>query len=122
MSEVAQINRMESRNIRLLIDSWRAFGIIGYAMDENGISENYLRIFIKPYEGTLDKEIKSHTITITEYLEEDKSLQDLCEKHTKESVVGNVLDYINKNRIEIWNREPLEKEVKLSTDPYRKIK
>ena len=115
-------NRLISRVLRLTIDNFRAFAILGFLPTETGIKPTYLRINIKPYEQTIDKEVKAHSISITNNLEEGKTFDSIVEDHTKESIVGNVLHHIKNNLEDIVANVQPDKAVRLSTDPYRKIK
>jgi len=107
---------------RLIIDEWRAFCILGFQVSPTGLSPEYIRIYIKPYDGRLDQEVRSHARTVTKLLEKGDSLTDIVEDHTKESIVGNILHYVKNNMEDIIACKEVDKEVKLSTDPYRKIK
>ena len=79
-------NRLISRVLRLTIDNFRAFAILGFLPTETGIKPTYLRINIKPYEQTIDKEVKAHSISITNNLEEGKTFDSIVEDHTKERI------------------------------------
>tara|TARA_R100001460_G_C3552890_1_gene175286 strand:+ start:1016 stop:1372 length:357 start_codon:yes stop_codon:yes gene_type:complete len=115
-------DRMISITQRLIIDEWRAFCILGFQVSPTGLSPEYIRIYIKPYDGRLDQEVRSHARTVTKLLEKGDSLTDIVEDHTKESIVGNILHYVKNNMEDIIACKEVDKEVKLSTDPYRKIK
>ena len=117
-----ETNRLISRNIRLLIDDWRAFCILGFAPSHTGLLPQYLRIYIKPYDQLVDREAKAHAISITKNLEKGETFESIIEDLTKESVVGNVLHYVKNNIEDIIDCKQAEKTVKLSTAPYRKIK
>ena len=111
-----------SRNQKFLVDNYRVFAIIGFETNEVGLTARYLRMFLKPYEQTLDKECKAHCISITRNLEKDDSFEDIAEDLTKESIVGAVVHHIKNNLIDIISNIQPEKAVKLSTDPYKKVK
>jgi len=115
-------NRMMSFTQKFVIDEWRAFCIMGFDVSPSGLSPEYLRIYIKPYDGRLDQEVRSHARTVTKLLEKGDTLTDIVEDHTKESIVGNILHYVKNNMEDIIACKQTEKEVRLSTDPYRKIK
>ena len=89
---------------------------------DKNVEPVYLRIFIKPYDGTLDKEIKSHTISLTKNLEYGESLESLTDDLTKESIVSAVLHHVKNNLSDIKENNQPEKSVKLTTEPYKKIK
>ena len=89
---------------------------------DKNVEPVYLRIFIKPYDGTLDKEIKSHTISLTKNLEYGESLESLTDDLTKESIVSAVLHHVKNNLNDIKENNQPEKLVKLTTEPYKKIK
>ena len=67
-------------------------------------------------------EAKAHAISITKNLEKGDTFEKIAEDLTKESIVGNVVHYIKNNLDDIVANVQPEKVVKLSTDPYRKIK
>tara|TARA_B110000444_G_scaffold256055_1_gene291640 strand:+ start:959 stop:1339 length:381 start_codon:yes stop_codon:yes gene_type:complete len=118
-------NRLIARTLKLIIDEWRAFCIVGFdtrLFTDKNVEPVYLRIFIKPYDGTLDKEIKSHTISLTKNLEYGESLESLTDDLTKESIVSAVLHHVKNNLSDIKENNQPEKSVKLTTEPYKKIK
>ena len=114
--------KLMSRNQKFFVDSYRVYAIIGFETSKVGITARYLRMFIKPYEQRIDKECKAHCISITRNLEKDDSFEDIAEDLTKESIVGAVVHYIKNNLIDIISNIQPEKAVKLSTDPYKKVK
>lgn len=114
--------KLMSRNQKFFVDSYRVYAIIGFETSKVGITARYLRMFIKPYEQRIDKECKAHCISITRNLEKDDSFEDIAEDLTKESIVGAVVHYIKNNLIDIVSNIQPEKPVKLSTDPYKKVK
>ena len=114
--------RLMGHTQRFVIDDYRAFALIGFEANETGVIARHFRIFLKPYEQRLDKEIKSHCISITRNLEDGHSFDDIAEDLTKESIVGAVVHYIKSNLVEIIANVQTDKTVKLNTDPYRKIK
>ena len=117
-----ETNRLMSFTQKFVIDEWRAFCILGFDVTDSGLSPEYIRIYIKPYDGRLDQEVRSHARTVTKLLEKGDPLESIAEDHTKESIVGNILHYVKNNMEDIIAGKQTEKEVKLSTDPYRKIK
>ena len=114
--------KLMSRNQKFFVDSYRVYAIIGFETSKVGITARYLRMFIKPYEQRIDKECKAHCISITRNLEKDDSFEDIAEDLTKESIVVAVVHYIKNNLIDIVSNIQPEKPVKLSTDPYKKVK
>jgi hypothetical protein len=118
-------DRLVARTLKLIIDKWRAFCILGFdtrLFTDKNVEPVYLRIFIKPYDGTLDKEIKSHTISLTKNLEYGESLESLTDDLTKESIVSAVLHHVKNNLNDIKENKQPEEKVKLTTEPYKKIK
>ena len=61
-------------------------------------------------------------LQITKNLEKGDTFEKIAEDLTKESIVGNVVHYIKNNLEEIIANKQPDKVVKLSTDPYKKIK
>ena len=114
--------KLMSRTQKFFVDGYRIYAIIGFETNEVGLTARYLRMFLKPYEQTLDKECKAHCISITRNLEKDDSFEDIAEDLTKESIVGAVVHHIKNNLIDIISNIQPEKAVKLSTDPYKKVK
>ena len=114
--------KLMSRNQKFFVDGYRVYAIIGFETSEVGLTARYSRMFIKPYEQRIDKECKAHCISITRNLEKDDSFEDIAEDLTKESIVGAVVHYIKNNLIDIISNIQPEKAVKLSTDPYKKVK
>jgi hypothetical protein len=105
-----------------LIGNYRAFARVGFAPTPNGITPILFAINIKPFDQLVDREAKAHAISITKNLEKGDTFEKIAEDLTKESIVGNVVHYIKNNLEEIIANKQPDKVVKLSTDPYRKIK
>ena len=117
-----ETNRLIGRILKLNIDNYRAFARVGFAPTPNGITPILFAINIKPFDQLVDREAKAHAISITKNLEKGDTFEKIAEDLTKESIVGNVVHYIKNNLEEIIANKQPEKVVKLSTDPYRKIK
>jgi hypothetical protein len=115
-------NRMPCRIERLQIDNHRAFSIIGLGIINDEIKPLYLNVPLKPYDQKLDRETQAHCRSITRNLKNKDTFDEIVEDHTKESIVGNVLHYIQKNLGDIIDNKQPENAVRLNTDPYRKIK
>ena len=65
--------KLMSRTQKFFVDGYRIYAIIGFETNEVCLTARYLRLFLKPYEQTLDKECKAHCISITRNLEKDDS-------------------------------------------------
>ena len=122
-------NRMPCRIERLLIDSHRAFLIVGLWVNEEATVESkeeikplYVNVPLKPYDQKLDRETQAHCRSITRNLKNKDSFDEIVEDHTKESIMGNVLLHVHKNLEDIIDNNQPEKPTRLNTDPYRKIK
>ena len=117
-----ETNRLIGRILKININNYRAFARFSFEQNTNGITPILFAINIKPFDQLVDREAKAHAISITKNLEKGDTFEKIAEDLTKESIVGNVVHYIKNNLEEIIANKQPDKVVKLSTDPYKKIK
>ena len=101
MSSVARMevpNRMRSVNVRMLID---AMPIVS----------------TKKSESTLDRELRSSGKAVSLLLQYGCSLKEISETFTRDSIIGSVVWYLNKNLDDILLGNQPEKVPNLSTQP-----
>lgn len=120
MSSVARMevpNRMRSVNVRMLIDSMPIVSTIDYDVSESGILPVAVWVKTKKSESTLDRELRSSGKAVSLLLQYGCSLKEISETFTRDSIIGSVVWYLNKNLDDILLGNQPEKVPNLSTQP-----
>ena len=90
-------NRMYSHNVRIIVDDNPLNAILDYVFDDNGVLPVAVWIKTKKSESTLDR--------------------DISDTFTRDSIIGSVIWYINKNLEDILAGNQPDKTPNLSTQP-----
>ena len=120
MSSVARMevpNRMRSVNVRMLIDTMPIVSTIDYDVSESGILPVAVWVKTKKSESTLDRELRSSGKAVSLLLQYGCSLKEISETFTRDSIIGSVVWYLNKNLDDILSGNQPEKCPNLSTQP-----
>jgi len=117
-----ETNRLIGRIQSLYIDNYKTFFRIGFETLQSGLKPVLFTVNIKPFDQFVDREAKAHAVSVTTNLEAGWTFDKIADNHTKESTIGCLLHYIKNNLDDIIANKQPDKVVKLSTDPYRKIK
>jgi len=120
MSSVARMevpNRMRSVNVRMLIDSMPIVSTIDYDIFESGVLPVGIWVKTKKSESTLDRELRSSGKAVSLLLQYGCSLKEVSETFTRDSIIGSVVWYLNKNLDDILAGNQPEKLPNLSTQP-----
>ena len=120
MSSVARMevpNRMRSVNVRMLIDSMPIVSTIDYDIFESGVLPVGIWVKTKKSESTLDRELRSSGKAVSLLLQYGCSLKEVSETFTRDSIIGSVVWYLNKNLDDILSTKQPEKSPNLSTQP-----
>ncbi len=120
MSNVARMevpNRMRSVNVRMLIDAMPIVSTIDYDVSESGILPVAVWVKTKKSESTLDRELRSSGKAVSLLLQYGCSLKEISETFTRDSIIGSVVWYLNKNLDDILLGNQPEKVPNLSTQP-----
>ena len=110
MTEVARFqtpNRMYSHNVRIIVDENPLNGILPVA----------IWIKTKKSESTLDRELRSSSKAVSLLLQYGCPLKDISDTFTRDSIIGSVIWYINKNIEDILAGNQPDKTPNLSTQP-----
>lgn len=122
MNNVSRIqvpNRMLCRNIRMRIDDRTVNAILDYTFTREGILPMAIWVKIKPNESTLDRELRASGKAVSLLLQYGCNLKEVADTFTKDSIIGAVVNYINKNIESIIADEQPEKIPSMNTDPYK---
>tara|TARA_R100000935_G_scaffold5457_2_gene12573 strand:- start:2519 stop:2899 length:381 start_codon:yes stop_codon:yes gene_type:complete len=120
MTEVARFqtpNRMYSHNVRITVDENPLNAILDYVFDKNGILPVAVWIKTKKSESTLDRELRSSSKAVSLLLQYGCPLKDISDTFTRDSIIGSVIWYINKNIEDILSGNQPDKTPNLSTQP-----
>lgn len=120
MTEVARFqtpNRMYSHNVRITVDDNPLNAILDYVFDKNGILPVAVWIKTKKSESTLDRELRSSSKAVSLLLQYGCPLKDISDTFTRDSIIGSVIWYINKNIEDILSGNQPDKTPNLSTQP-----
>ena len=120
MSSVARMevpNRMRSVNVRMLIDTMPIVSTIDYDISESGVFPVGIWVKTKNSESTLDRELRSSGKAVSLLLQYGCSLKEISETFTRDSIIGSVVWYLNKNLDDILSGNQPEKCPNLSTQP-----
>tara|TARA_R100000781_G_scaffold7410_2_gene7164 strand:+ start:968 stop:1348 length:381 start_codon:yes stop_codon:yes gene_type:complete len=120
MSSVARMevpNRMRSVNVRMLIDTMPIVSTIDYDISDTGVLPVGIWVKTKKSESTLDRELRSSGKAVSLLLQYGCSLKEVSETFTRDSIIGSVVWYLNKNLDDILSGNQPEKCPNLSTQP-----
>ena len=110
-------NRMYSHNVRIIVDENPLNAILDYVFYDNGILPVAVWIKTKKSESTLDRELRSSSKAVSLLLQYGCSLKDISDTFTRDSIIGSVIWYINKNLEDILAGNQPDKTPNLSTQP-----
>tara|TARA_R100001460_G_scaffold315_1_gene1592 strand:+ start:557 stop:937 length:381 start_codon:yes stop_codon:yes gene_type:complete len=120
MNNVARFkvpDRMYSANVRMIVDDNPLNAILDYVLDEEGITPVAVWVKTKKSESTLDRELRSSGKAVSLLLQFGCPLKEISDTFTRDSIIGSVVWYINKNIEDILAGNQVEKTPMLSTQP-----
>ena len=120
MNNVARFkvpDRMYSANVRMIVDDNPLNAILDYVLDEEGITPVAVWVKTKKSESTLDRELRSSGKAVSLLLQFGCPLKEISDTFTRDSIIGSVVWYINKNIEDILAGNQAEKTPILSTQP-----
>ena len=120
MSSVGRMevpNRMRSVNVRMLIDAMPIVSTIDYDISDTGVLPVVLFFISIKSLSTLDRELRSSGKAVSLLLQYGCSLKEVAETFTRDSIIGSVVWYLNKNLDDILSGNQPEKCPNLSTQP-----
>ncbi len=120
MNNVARFkvpDRMYSANVRMVVDDNPLNAILDYVLDEEGITPVAVWVKTKKSESTLDRELRSSGKAVSLLLQFGCPLKEISDTFTRDSIIGSVVWYINKNIEDILAGNQAEKTPMLSTQP-----
>jgi len=120
MNNVARFkvpDRMYSANVRMIVDDNPLNAILDYVLDEEGITPVAVWVKTKKSESTLDRELRSSGKAVSLLLQFGCPLKEISDTFTRDSIIGSVVWYINKNIEDILAGNQAEKTPMLSTQP-----
>jgi len=112
-------NRMMSTTFTLPIDNRKVIGIVNYTAGSEGITPLAFWVKIKPTDSYIDRELRASGKLISRCLQHGEDLKELAETLSQDNIIGQMVNYFNKNVEEIISGlQPNKKQRMLSTDPY----
>ena len=120
MNNVARFkvpDRMYSANVRMVVDDNPLNAILDYVIDEEGVTPVAVWVKTKKSESTLDRELRSLGKAVSLLLQFGCPLKEISDTFTRDSIIGSVVWYINKNIEDILAGNQAEKTPMLSTQP-----
>ncbi len=112
-------NRMMSTTFTLPIDNRKVIGIVNYTAGVEGITPLAFWVKIKPTDSYIDRELRASGKLISRCLQHGEDLKELAETLSQDNIIGQMVNYFNKNVEEIiGGLQPNKKQRMLSTDPY----
>ena len=120
MNNVARFkvpDRMYSANVRMVVDDNPLNAILDYVLDEEGVTPVAVWVKTKKSESTLDRELRSSGKAVSLLLQFGCPLKEISDTFTRDSIIGSVVWYINKNIEDILAGNQAEKTPMLSTQP-----
>jgi len=110
---------MMSTTFTLPIDDRKVVGIVNYTADVNGVTPLAFWVKIKPTDSYLDRELRASGKLISRCLQHGEDLKDLADTLSQDNIIGQMVNYFNKNIEDIITGVPIDKKQRmLSTDPY----
>ena len=120
MNNVARFkvpDRMYSANVRMIVDDNPLNAILDYVIDEEGVTPVAVWVKTKKSESTLDRELRISGKAVSLLLQFGCPLKEISDTFTRDSIIGSVVWYINKNIEDILAGNQAEKTPMLSTQP-----
>ena len=120
MNNVARFkvpDRMYSANVRMIVDDNPLNAILDYVINEEGVTPVAVWVKTKKSESTLDRELRSSGKAVSLLLQFGCPLKEISDTFTRDSIIGSVVWYINKNIEDILAGNQAEKTPILSTQP-----
>ena len=112
-------NRMMSTTFTLPIDNRKVIGIVNYTAGAEGIMPLAFWVKIKPTDSYIDRELRASGKLISRCLQHGEDLKELAETLSQDNIIGQMVNYFNKNVEEIiMGQQSNKKQRMLSTDPY----
>jgi len=112
-------NRMMSTTFTLPIDNRKVIGIVNYTAGAEGVIPMAFWVKIKPTDSYIDRELRASGKLISRCLQHGEDLKELAETLSQDNIIGQMVNYFNKNVEEIiMGAQPNKKQRMLSTDPY----
>ena len=112
-------NRMMSTTFTLPIDNRKVIGIVNYTAGAEGITPLAFWVKIKPTDSYIDRELRASGKLISRCLQHGEDLKELAETLSQDNIIGQMVNYFNKNVEEIiMCQQSNKKQRMLSTDPY----
>ena len=112
-------NRMMSTTFTLPIDNRKVIGIVNYTAGSEGITPLAFWVKIKPTDSYIDRELRASGKLISRCLQHGEDLKELAETLSQDNIIGQMVNYFNKNVEEIISGlQTNKKQRMLSTDPY----
>ena len=112
-------NRMMSTTFTLPFDNSKVIGIVNYTAGAEGITPLAFWVKIKPTDSYIDRELRASGKLISRCLQHGEDLKELAETLSQDNIIGQMVNYFNKNVEEIISGlQPNKKQRMLSTDPY----
>ncbi len=112
-------NRMMSTTFTLPIDNRKVIGIVNYIAGSEGITPLAFWVKIKPTDSYIDRELRASGKLISRCLQHGEDLKELAETLSQDNIIGQMVNYFNKNVEEIiMGQQSNKKQRMLSTDPY----
>ena len=108
---------MYSANVRMIVDDNPLNAILDYVIDEEGVTPVAVWVKTKKSESTLDRELRSSGKAVSLLLQFGCPLKEISDTFTRDSIIGSVVWYINKNIEDILAGNQAEKTPMLSTQP-----
>tara|TARA_B100001142_G_C14030794_1_gene538036 strand:- start:296 stop:646 length:351 start_codon:yes stop_codon:yes gene_type:complete len=110
---------MMSTTFTLPIDNRKVIGIVNYTAGAEGITPLAFWVKIKPTDSYIDRELRASGKLISRCLQHGEDLKELAETLSQDNIIGQMVNYFNKNVEEIISGlQPNKKQRMLSTDPY----
>ena len=120
MNNVARFkvpDRMYSANVRMVVDDNPLNAILDYVIHEEGVTPVAVWVKTKKSDSTLDRELRSSGKAVSLLLQFGCPLKEISDTFTRDSIIGSVVWYINKNIEDILAGNQAEKTPILSTQP-----
>jgi hypothetical protein len=119
MARIKVPDRMQTVNIRMSIDNLRVVASLDYNYSPTGITPMAIWVKIKPNESTLDRELRSSGKLASLLMQYGCPMKEIADTLTKDSIIGQVVNYITKNLEDILAGNQPDKIPNFSTDIYK---
>ena len=112
-------NRMKSVATRLNVNDKRVISLLDYQETEAGLKIIGSWIKLKKEETELGRELTASGKLVSLLLQYGCPMKDIADTLTKDSYCGAVINYVDKNVVDILCGNQPDKTPKLNTDPYK---